>query len=118
MPNSALQATCAGAGAQTLGAMNKIGKIVLGVAAVSYIGSGIAFLLGTYSIGRLLVVPALLVAGWALLGHFVTLDEDMSGQWSNPEGSRRVAVSSVAELCAKLAAFAGALMLFFAQSPS
>ena len=99
----------------TLGFMNRAGKIVLGLLAASYIGSGVALLAGAQSIGRLLILPALLVSGLAFLGHLVTLDEDMPGEWSNPAGSRKVWVSSVAELCAKLGAFAIALALLISQ---
>ena len=96
--------------------MNRTGKIGQGLLAASYIGSSVALLVGAHSLGRLLVLLALVVSGFAALGYLVTLDEDMTGEWSNPAGSRKVWVSSVAELCAKLGGFAVALTLFLSQS--
>lgn len=98
-----------------LGIMNRAGKAIVGVLIGSYIGSGSALLLGAHSSGKLLIIPALVLAGWASFGHLVSLDDDMPGEWSNPEGSRKVWLTSVAGLGVKLALFAGALMLFFAN---
>ncbi len=36
------------------------------------------------------------------LGHLVTLDEDLKGGWSNPEGNTRIRNTSLIELAAKL----------------
>ena len=85
--------------------------------AASYAASGTALLLGAHSIGRLSIVPALILSGWACIGHFVTLDDDAAGEWSNPGGSRKVWLSSLRELSVKVALFAAALALFFAQDP-
>ena len=95
--------------------MNRTGQIAVGLLAVSYAGSGAALMVGAHSLGKLLILPALLVSGFAVLGHLVTLDEDVPGAWSNPEGSRKVWLSSVGELFAKIGAFAIALVLLFSQ---
>jgi hypothetical protein len=95
--------------------MKRTGKIVLGLLAASYIGSGVALLTGAHHLGTVLILPALLVSGFAALGHLVTLDDDMPGEWSNPAGSRKVWLSSLAELGVKLSAFAIALALLFSQ---
>ncbi len=55
--------------------------------------------------------PGLFLLGWAFLGHFVTLDEDMPGEWSNPQDSKKVWYSSVVELLLKLLAFATLLLI-------
>ena len=38
---------------------------------------------------------------WATVGHLVTLDDEMPGGWSNPEGSIRIWRLSLAGLVAK-----------------
>ena len=38
---------------------------------------------------------------WACVGHFITLDDDMPGEWDNPEGSKRIWYGSLAELLIK-----------------
>ena len=49
--------------------------------------------------------PATFFLGCASMGHFITLDEELPGGWSNPEGSRKIWYLSVGELLLKLAAF-------------
>jgi hypothetical protein len=97
--------------------MSRIGKAMLVVVAASYAASGIALLIGARSLGRLSIVPALVLTGWASVGHLVTLDDDATGEWSNPGGSRKVWLSSLRELLIKVALFAAALALLFAQDP-
>jgi hypothetical protein len=73
-----------------LGLMSRTGKALLVLLTASYAAaSGIALLLGAYSAGRLLIVPALVVSGWASIRYLVTLDDDAPGEWSNPAGSRK-----------------------------
>ena len=90
---------------------------MLALLAVSYTASGIALLIGAHSNGRLLIVPALVLSGWASVGHLVTIDDDAPGEWSNPGSSRKVWLSSLAEFSVKFVLFAVALALFFAQDP-
>ena len=52
---------------------------------------------------------------WAALGHLVTLDDDMPGNWSNPDGSKSLWHRSLVELAIKLIALIaaiGAIMLY------
>ncbi|WP_317933576.1 hypothetical protein [Halioxenophilus sp. WMMB6] len=39
---------------------------------------------------------------WAAIGHLVTLDDDMPGEWSNMEGSRAVWRNSLIQLAVKV----------------
>ena len=41
------------------------------------------------------------LASWAFVGHLVTLDDDMPGEWSNPDGSVSFWRSSKLELLIK-----------------
>lgn len=36
------------------------------------------------------VITFLGLSAWAALGHLITLDDDVPGEWSNPEGSMRL----------------------------
>lgn len=36
------------------------------------------------------VITLLGLSAWAALGHLITLDDDVPGEWSNPEGSMRL----------------------------
>lgn len=56
-------------------------------------------------IGTVLAAPALLLSGWAFLGHLVTLDGDMPGEWSNPGRSRAIWYGSIVELLVKSVLF-------------
>lgn len=51
------------------------------------------------------------LSGWALVGHLVTLDDDMPGEWSNPEGSKALWHSSLFALLVKLLVFSVFLVL-------
>ncbi len=44
-------------------------------------------------------------SGWAAIGHFITLDEELPDGWANPEGSRLIWYGSVAEFLIKAALF-------------
>ena len=46
-------------------------------------------------------VPALILLAWMMIGHLVTLDDDMPGEWSNPEGSKKIWYASVGEFLIK-----------------
>jgi len=50
--------------------------------------------------------PPFVVAGWALLGHLVTLDDDSPGGFSNPDDSPSLWRNSLIELLAKTLLFA------------
>lgn len=65
----------------------------------------VARVLGYQDLRVILVAPALLMSGWASIGHFVTLDEDLPGGWSNPENSQKIVFISVGELLIKIVVF-------------
>lgn len=86
--------------------MNRLAVIVIGLAATSLLASVLAYFAHATIVARWLTWPALIVSGWAFGGHLITLDDDMRGGWSNPEGSRAVWGRSVVELFTKLLVFA------------
>ena len=54
------------------------------------------------------------IAGFVFIGHFVTLDDDAPGGWSNPDESMRVWSGSLFGLFLKLVVLAILLLLLFA----
>jgi hypothetical protein len=71
----------------------------------SSLGAAGLRVLGAESVVLPIAIPALVLSGWAAVGHLVTLDDDLSGGWSNPDGDSRAAWLSVAELLVKLGLF-------------
>lgn len=57
------------------------------------------------------VITLLGLSAWAVLGHLITLDDDMPGEWSNPEGSRRLWHLSLLGLAIKVVVVIGLFML-------
>lgn len=94
--------------------MTKLGVVVIGMFVVSVVGFAVAFLLGARTVGNWVGGLALILSGWAAIGHLVTLDDEMPGGWSNPDRSRAVWSKSLAQLAIKLAIFGGVLWLFVA----
>jgi len=70
----------------------------------------------SHSLGFSIGTPALIVSGWAFLGHLITLDEDAPGSFFNPRSasSSRVWRNSLVELVAKAALVALVCTLVFA----
>ncbi len=61
------------------------------------------------------IITVLGLSAWAALGHLITLDDDMPGEWSNLEGSRGLWRQSLLELaikCVMLIALFGAIALY------
>jgi hypothetical protein len=84
-------------------------RIVLGVFLASSVGSAIAVITGA-SWWRWVAAPALVMSGWAAIGHLVTLDDDAPGGWSSPADpgeAKAIWRDSLVELVAKVAAFGG-----------
>ena len=79
--------------------------VVVGVLLLSLLCSVGARLLGRPQFVVPLGFPALVLTGWALFGHLITLDDDAPGGWSNPERSRRFWMRS-------LLTVAGLMVLF------
>ncbi len=71
----------------------------------SYLSAMVSHLLGAGYLAEIIGAPALLMTGWGFLGHLVTLDDDMPGGWSNPEGSRAMVWKSVGALLLKSGLF-------------
>jgi hypothetical protein len=92
--------------------MGRGALIILGVFGASCLVSIAAYFLKAPEFGKWVTAPALLLSGWACAGHLVTLDDDMRGGWSNPDGSRAVAYRSLGELFVKFVLFITALGLF------
>ena len=98
--------------------MTKGGVIVIGVFLASVIGSAVSFLLGSRSVGNWVAAPSLVLSAWAAFGHLVTLDDDMPGEWSNPQRSRSIWLKSLGQLAIKFAVFAGLLWFIISQQAS
>ena len=86
--------------------MNRFAVIVIVLSVTALLASVVAYFTQAPIVARWLTWPALIISGWAFGGHLITLDDDMRGGWSNPEGSRAVWGRSVLELFAKLIVFA------------
>jgi hypothetical protein len=86
-------------------------KAVLLLFIASLCCSVLASLLGSPPAARILGAPAVLLSGWAALGHFITIDDDAPGGWSNPDNSQAYWRTSLAELALKAGAFAVALVV-------
>jgi hypothetical protein len=92
--------------------MLKRGVILIAVFSASVLGFVVAFSLGARSVGNWVGGLALVLSRWAVIGHVVTLDDDMPGDWSNPDRSRAVWSKSLAQLVIKMVIFGGVLCLF------
>ena len=57
------------------------------------------------------------LAAWMAFGHLITLDDDMPGEWSNPEGDKKLWRSSLAVMAVKFLVFA-ALVAIALSFPS
>ena len=57
------------------------------------------------------------LAAWMAFGHLITLDDDMPGEWSNPEGDKKFWHSSLAIMAVKFLVFA-ALVVVVLSFPS
>ena len=87
--------------------MNKGVIAAIGIFLISCVGSATAYLLGARSVGNWISVPALVLSGWAAFGHLITLDDDMPGEWSNPQRSRSLWQKSLTQLALKFCVFGG-----------
>ena len=94
-------------GWQRLPRMNRSAWMLASVFIVSGGGAALAYLDGVRVVGNWLVAPALVLSGWLALGHLITIDDDLPGEWSNPQGSRTHWNRSLWLLAAKLIVFAG-----------
>ena len=93
--------------------MRKFQKLIIAVFVFSLIGGVTASMLGYGVIAKSVGAPALVLSGWASFGHFITLDDDMPGEWSNPERSKKIWYSSILELFVKIAVFVMVIFLIY-----
>lgn len=83
----------------------------------SYV-SALAAAMGRQSeLAMWLGAPALFLSGWAFAGHLVTLDDDMPGEWSNPQGSNKLWHLSLGELSLKAVVFFALLVVVYLWAP-
>jgi hypothetical protein len=87
--------------------MSKSTIFVVSAFLLSCAGAAVSYLIGDRSLGNWVAAPALVLSGWAALGHLVTLDEAMPGEWSNPQRSRALWHRSLTDLALKLLVFSG-----------
>jgi hypothetical protein len=80
----------------------KFGIVLL---AASVLVAGLAAALGSSRVALIALLPITAFAGLASLGHFVTLDDDAPGGWSNPDDSTATWKRSLMELGIKFAVF-------------
>ena len=76
----------------------------------SCVGAVVAMLSGM-SWWRWVSAPALLLSGWAALGHLVTFDDDLPSGWSNPGESKAFWQRSLVEFALKALLFVGLVWL-------
>jgi len=93
--------------------MGKFQKIIIGVFIISFVGGVATSMLSYEVIAKGIGIPALVLSGWASFGHFITLDDDMPGEWSNPEGENKKWYSSILELFVKIAVFAAVIFFIY-----
>lgn len=80
-------------------------RVVLGVFLASLGIALLANIFGYSVLAKYIGVPALVMSGWAVLGHLVTLDDDAPGEWSNPDGEKSIWRHSLVELGLKVTVF-------------
>ena len=79
----------------------------------SYVSAMAASIAGPKTIGMWLGGPALFVSGWAVVGHLVTLDDELPGEWSNPQSIRKIWYLSLGELCLKSVVLAALVVVVY-----
>ncbi len=93
--------------------MGRFQKLIITVFAISFACGVTASMFGYGVIAKGVGAPALLLSGWASFGHFITLDDDMPGEWSNPEKSKKMWYRSILELFAKIAVFVAVIYFIY-----
>ena len=80
---------------------------------LSYVSAMAASIAGLEDIAMYLGAPAIFIAGWLFFGHLVTLDDDMPGEWSNSNASKKVWLLSLGELALKAIIFLSLLLVVY-----
>ena len=95
--------------------MSKRGQAVLGAYLALFVASATAFHFGAELLGKGIAVPLAFLSGWAFLGHLITIDDELPGGWSNPEGSRAIWRRSLAEMVLKMVLFVASIWLLLQE---
>ena len=53
------------------------------------------------------------LSAWVAFGHLITIDDDTPGEWSNPEGDKKIWRGSFSVLAIKLLIFFALVILMF-----
>jgi hypothetical protein len=93
--------------------MGKFQKLILTAFVISFVGGVAASMLEYGEIAKAVGAPALVLSGWASFGHIITLDDDVPGEWSNPERSKKMWYSSILELFVKIAVFVATILIIY-----
>ena len=91
--------------------MNKRAQAVLGAYFALFVASAIAWHFDAELLGKALAAPLVFLSGWAFFGHLITIDDELPGGWSNPEGSRAIWRRSLVEMMLKMVLFFASLCL-------
>ncbi|WP_162925719.1 hypothetical protein [Isoalcanivorax indicus] len=89
-------------------------RIIIGIFLASLLAALPTMIMGYESQAKYIAAPALLLSGWAAVGHLITLDDDASGGWSNPKGAKSIWRSSMVELSLKVIVFVVVGIMFYA----
>jgi hypothetical protein len=76
-------------------------KLCMPMAATYGVACIAALLGGARSPAAVFGLPLVFVSGWVFVGHLITLDDDASGGWSNPDRSIGLWRRSLFELVVK-----------------
>ena len=93
--------------------MRKFQVVLLSVLVISLLLTAAFRILNVTDYLLITGAPALIILCLVFLGHFVTLDEELSGGWSNPDGSKKIALLSIGELVIKFVVLLFCLWLVF-----
>jgi hypothetical protein len=85
-------------------------KVLAGIA-FGLIAAKLAYRLKFDAVGTVLSASIVILLGWAVVGHLVTIDDDMPGEWSNPAGSKSIGYRSLLELLVKVLVFVAAILV-------
>ena len=57
------------------------------------------------------IITVLIILGWSSIGQLVTLDDDLPGGWSNPDGDPAITREAIIWLISTVGAFGGVFWL-------
>lgn len=92
----------------------RVQAIFVGIVVLSVVAALLARIFDSDRVAMALGAPALFLTGWTFLGHLLTIDDDMPGEWSNPDGDWRAWRRSLLELLLKATVLIGVLLVMLA----